>query len=133
MTPLVLAQQSPAFSPIQLYAFLGILAFILMMVLLVRKVFGHEPPLHKEYVSRAEHEALVEKIDADLGRERGARKQMHQEIANLQSGVEVVKTQNAQQSAALGELRTEQAKIRDRIDEVPQRTINLLRSSGALK
>lgn len=133
MIPLLLAQHAPEFTSGQLYAGVGLLLTLLLVVLLWRKVFVPEPPLHKEYVSRADHTALEERLDVELGRERGARKQMHQEIATLQSGVEVVKNQNAAHSLALAELRSEQAKIRDRIDDVPQRTINLLRSSGALK
>ncbi len=128
-----LAQYSPSFSAGQLAAFLGILFFVFALILVARKVFGHEPPLHKEYVLRTEHDALAEKMDTELGRERGARKKMHEDIAALQTGIEVVKTQNIEQSARIGEMRNDQLNIRDRIDDLPRRTIELLRSSGALK
>ncbi len=130
---MIIAQYSPTFTAGQLAAFLGIILFVFALILAGRKVFGQDPPLHKEYVTRNEHESLKKKMDEELGRERGARKQIHQDIAALQTGIEVVKSQNREQSERIGEIRNDQLAIRDRIDDFPKRTIELLRSSGALK
>lgn len=68
-----------------------------------------------EMKTKEQHAALEEKMDKELGRERGARKQMHEEIAMLQSGVEVVKIQNTQQADALTEIKVEQQLIKREI------------------
>lgn len=56
---------------------------------------------HEKLVTREEHDALAEKMDDELGRERGSRKLMHKEIADLQGDVKVLKSQNETQSRQL--------------------------------
>lgn len=65
---MTLAEAGASYTPGQLASFLGIAAFLLGLVVLSRKVFGHDPALHKEYASKDEHNALkkeVEKIDSE--------------------------------------------------------------------
>lgn len=134
--------QSITFAQIGL--FVACLIVLIGVAVGLKLLFSRNPPLHKEYISREEHLAtaaridkeradLALKMDAELGRERGARKQIHQDIAVLQTGVEIVRLQNEEQSKRIGEMRGDQITIRDRIDELPRRTIELLRTSGALK
>jgi seryl-tRNA synthetase len=56
---------------------------------------------HEKHVTREEHAALTQRLDDELGRERGARKKMHEEIASLQGDVKVLKSQNETQSRQL--------------------------------
>jgi hypothetical protein len=72
-----------AFTDRQLGAALGILLFALTVVIAWRKVFGHEPPLHKEYVTRIEVEKIERSLKDDLTKQAGSRKQMHKEIEDL--------------------------------------------------
>lgn len=46
---------------------------------------------HENLVTREQHEALEEKMDTELGRERSSRKRMHEEIAALQSQTAVLR------------------------------------------
>lgn len=104
----LLAESSPTFTPGELASFLGIAAFVLTLVVLSRKVFGHDPALHREYVTKHEHAELkleVEKID----RERRT------SVANLHAKID-----------------EQTREINSRIDEVPRRTIELLNSTKQL-
>ncbi|MBI5768749.1 MAG: hypothetical protein HZA93_13205 [Verrucomicrobia bacterium] len=69
-----LAEAAPSFTPGELAAFLGIVAFLLGLYVLGKKAFGHEPPLHKEYAPRTEIEKLEKKIDAGIAKDTSARK-----------------------------------------------------------
>ena len=103
----------------QIGIFIGCIIVLAGLALVLKQLFQLDPPLHKEYVSRAEHEALEEKMDIRLtaisksGTE--SREKMHKEIESLKVGVEVVKAQNSQQSAALGEIRKDQQIIKSEI------------------
>ena len=46
-----------------------------------------------EFVTQQDHERLEQKMDAELGRERGSRKRMHEEIAQLQGDVRALGTE----------------------------------------
>lgn len=94
--------------------------------------FKEHPPTHLTYATKAEHRELGEKLDAELGRERGSRKKMHEEIAQLQTSVATVRAENANQSKDLRELKQQIADTDRRIDAVPMRTIQLLRETQQL-
>jgi|GEM_PF-5054404 len=59
-----IAEYTPAFSGGELAVFLGILFFLLATVIAWRKVFGNDPPLHKEYVTNAAHLKLEQDTKA---------------------------------------------------------------------
>lgn len=59
---------------------------------------------HESLVTREEHTQLSTKMNEELGRERGARKQIHQEISDLQGDVKVLKSQNDSQTLKLTQL-----------------------------
>lgn len=65
-------------------------------------------PLHVkaalEFATKPELRDLESKMDAELGRERGARKKIHEEIAELQGDVKVLKVQGAAQNGKLDNL-----------------------------
>jgi Skp family chaperone for outer membrane proteins len=77
------ASASPTFTPGELAAWLGIAVFILSAIVLARKVFGHEPALHKEYATRSELQKMERELKDDLTKQAGARKGMHQQIEQL--------------------------------------------------
>jgi len=76
--------------------------------------------------------ALASKMDEELGRERGARKKIHEEIATIQSTVSSIRTENEKQSNDLTEVKQDVKRANERIDGVPERTIRLLRETKGL-
>ena len=70
---------------------------------------------------------------AVLGRERGARKKIHEEIGVLQSSVARVETETTKQSEDLAEVKQDVKDMNARVDLVPERTINLLKTTGVIK
>lgn len=103
----------------ELGSFLAIATFLLAAVILVRKVFGHEPPLHKEYASRTSTDLLKTEIDKIDNERRTS-------VANLHNKVD------ANIAALRAELTEKIEKLEDRIDAVPGRTIALLRETKNL-
>lgn len=101
----------------QIGVFVGCVIVIVGLALGLKLLLQRNPPLHKEYISREEHAAFAKKVDDELGRERGARKKIHEEISALTSAVEVVKEQNIQQSRSLSDIKTEQAAIKREVKE----------------
>lgn len=88
---------------------------------------------HQELVTRDEHKSLAERMDQELGRERGARKQIHQEIGALQASVAAITKENTKQTSDLQDLKQDIKEMNVRIDLVPERTINLLKTTGVIK
>lgn len=89
---------SPSFTPGELASFLGILAFLVALVLGLKKLFGHSPPLHKEYAARTEQEKLERKVEANEAKNTSARKGIYgtldehaAEIAKLKESAERTK------------------------------------------
>lgn len=113
MPLLLLAESGTSFTAGQLAAFLGIVAFLLGLVLLSRKVFGHDPALHKEYVSRADHEKLERELKADLAKQAGARKGIYEKIEAQGRDIASLKSETTSQTRQLS---TMDAKI-DRLLE----------------
>lgn len=66
-------------------------------------------PLHTkmvhDFATRPELMSLETKMDNELGRERGARKKIHEEIAAIQSSVSSIRTETGKQSIDLGEMK----------------------------
>lgn len=86
------------------------------------------PALHLTYATKQEHSDLATRFDDELGRERGARKKMHEEIAALQAISAALKAEARARAAALDELKQDQREIRARIDDLPRRTADVLRA-----
>lgn len=114
-----LAQATATYTSGELAAFLGILSFLLGLIVLGRKVFGHEPPLHREYASRTDAAILKTEIDK-VDHERRT------SVANMHAKCD------GQMSALRGELNAKIEKLEIRIDAVPERTIKLLRETKDL-
>ncbi len=117
MIPLV--HSTATYTSGELAAFLGILSFLLGLIVLGRKVFGHEPPLHKEYASRRDAEALIMEIGKVDNERRTSVANMHAKC-------------DGQMHALRGELNAKIEKLETRIDAVPERTIKLLRETKNL-
>lgn len=115
----LLAQASPEYSPPQLGVALGIAFFIFALIIAARKVFGHEPPLHKEYVSKTEAERLKGELDKIDNERRTSVANLHGKIDSQVAGL------RAELTAKIEHLET-------RIDAVPARTISLLRETKDL-
>ncbi|MBI5693653.1 MAG: hypothetical protein HZC55_26550 [Verrucomicrobia bacterium] len=94
--------------------------------------FREQPPAVQTYATKVEHRDLATKLDVELGRERSARKKIHEEIAELQSGVSAIRAETSGQTRDIGELKQQISETNTRIDAVPQRTISLLRETQQL-
>jgi len=75
---------------------------------------------------------LAAKMDEELGRERSARKKIHEDFAAMAGDVKVLQAETGRQTATLGELKVEVQSTNARIDAVPGRVINLLRETKGL-
>ncbi len=89
------------------------------------------PPLHLTYATKTEHGALAARLDEELGRERSARKRIHEEIAALQAHTAALRAETTAQTNTLDELRQDQRELRARIDDLPRRTAEAFRAFGA--
>lgn len=86
------------------------------------------PALHLTYATKSEHSALATRMDEELGRERGARKKIHEDIAALQALTAALQVELRGHTAVLAELKQDQREIRTRIDDLPRRTAEAFRA-----
>lgn len=84
------------------------------------------PPLHKEYVSKADHDQFRKETVEELKRHAGRRAEIYE--AQKQQGEKLVRleTMVAQQGEDLSALKEQTKELQERITSVPQRTIDLL-------
>jgi len=61
---LILADTLPV-TPTEVFGFLGSLGMLLVIYNQAMKAFGHEPPLHEQYVSKEEHQKLEAHMNAE--------------------------------------------------------------------
>lgn len=123
---MIFAQYAPTFTAGELFAVVGILVFILFAVVLARKVFGHEPPLHKEYATKTD----LREAHGRIGREREeidrafalARESRHALDAKVEAHRKELDLKLEQQTK----------EINTRIDAIPGRTIALLNETKQL-
>ncbi len=121
-------ENAPAFTSGQLAAFLGIAFFILGLIVLARKVFGHEPALHKEYAAKTEHEKLEHKVEINEAKNTSARKGIYgtldehaAEIARLKEAAERTKHLEAKidaNTALTAETRGEVKQINQNVERI---------------
>jgi septal ring factor EnvC (AmiA/AmiB activator) len=126
MTTLLAETAAPSFTAGQLYAVCGVLVFILSAVVLVRKVFGHEPPLHKEYVTKADHDKFRDETTQELKRHAARRAEIYEEQKKQGEKLARLETATAQQNSDLAAIKEQLADVNERVNAVPERTINLL-------
>lgn len=112
---MLLAQYSPSFTGTQLATFLAILFFIAALVIAIRQAFGNNPPLHKEYATKNE----LREIHGRIKRER--------EEINA-----AIKAQADDARGLRDKLDEQTHELNKRIDAVPERTIELMRSAQEL-
>lgn len=128
----LLAEAAPTFTAAELYTVLGVLFFIGTAIVLARKVFGHEPPLHKEYVTKADHDKHVAETKAELARQTSSRKGIYDRLDSHGLEITAIKKETETQTKDLGELKRQITDTNQRIDSVPMRTIQLLRETQQL-
>ena len=103
----------------ELGAVMGVLLLLLTLAIAARKVFGNDPPLHRQYASREDADFLKSEI-GKIDTERRT------SVANLHLKIDT-------QLASLRiELNSKIENLEGRIDAVPQRTISLLRETKGL-
>lgn len=90
------------------------------------------PPLHKEYVTRTEHERDFKILHDDITQGAASRKRMHGEIDKIAQEQAALRKVNESQTTELGHLRTEIRTVNSRLDEIPKRTIELLATTKKL-
>src|SRR4051812_15701105 len=57
-----------------------------------------EVKAHAAFATKLEHEQLQKKLDDELGRERGSRKKIHEEVATLQGDLKTLQRETTLQS-----------------------------------
>lgn len=91
-----------------------------------------QPSPSDTYATKREHSALADKMDVELGRERSSRKKMHEEVAAIQGDIKAMRSDAESRALQLGDLKRQIEGLNQRIDEVPRRTIGLLRETKQL-
>jgi hypothetical protein len=71
-------------------------------------------------------------VDTQLGRERGARKEIHQEITAIKADLSAARVATANLGERVGELKREVCDMGKSIDLVPGRVVNLLKETKGL-
>lgn len=94
--------------------------------LVLKHLFRADPPLHKEYVSRTEHEKFRDETALELKRHAARRAEIYDEQKRQGERLARVEEANKQQTHDLHVIKTELGDLNDRVDAVPERTINLL-------
>jgi hypothetical protein len=74
------ASSSPTFTAGEFYAVCGVLVFILSAIALGKKIFVREPPLHRQFMERAECEKIHAKVQNDFDHEANARRLIYKTI-----------------------------------------------------
>ncbi|MDD2763475.1 MAG: hypothetical protein PHE83_05815 [Opitutaceae bacterium] len=114
---------SSSFTPGELAAFLGILAFLLGIALALKRLLQREPPLHREFATVES----VQKLDGDLSRIRGEvhagfkdlREERSRSTGNLHEKIEEFDRKNETRIAELRcELKDDIRGVHDRVNEV---------------
>lgn len=114
---MLLAQYSPTFTAGELFAFLGIAVFVLFAVVLSRKVFGHEPPLHKEYFTKTEHAEFANAINTKLEKQDAHRSEIRTEQKAQGLQISALQAESTHQTKTLAEIKSEQQEVRRDIKE----------------
>lgn len=86
----------------------------------------------REKPTPADTYATKVQLDTELGRERGSRKKMHEEIAALQGDVKSHHTAIESLSQDVAAFNEQIGDVNKRIDEIPMRTIRLLNETKQL-
>jgi hypothetical protein len=123
---------SPSFTAVEFYSVCGVVVFLLAAVVLVRKVFGHEPPLHKEYVTKADHDKFRGETLDELKRHAARRGEIYNEQKSQGAKLAALQTASDNQAKEVAAIRQQVGEVNDRIDSVPMRTIQLLRETQQL-
>lgn len=102
--PLLIAESATSFTAAQLGAAVGMLAVVLGIIVAWKKAFGHEPPLHKEYALRADHEKLEKKMDEEFKRERLSRKGLYEKVEAQGNAIAAMRASTEAQTKQLTSL-----------------------------
>jgi hypothetical protein len=108
-TPIFAETSATSYTASQLGAAIGILLLGLSVIIAWRKVFGAEPPLHKEYATKSE----LREVHGRIKRER---EEIDRAFAQQRTDVKGLTDKLDDQTNELNK----------RIDAVPQRVIDLL-------
>ena len=97
-----------------------------------REHVKEQPTPSETYATKQQHDEFRKQMDAELGRERGSRKLIHQEVAVLQADTKSLRTETESQTRQLADLKKQINDTAVRIDEIPARTIRLLNETKQL-
>ncbi len=75
---------------------------------------------------------LAERFDAELGRERGGRKELHGNITEIKADLAELRAESKALAESLYQAREDNRETRDRIDLLPQRLVEMLRNTKGL-
>lgn len=130
---LILAQVAspPIYSEREFYAVVGVILLILAVAVML-KMLKREPPLHREYMARAECEKQHADIQTAIGRDAYARKEIYRTLAEQGEKISALKSEMGSQTISLADLKKQIDHTNERIDAVPAKVISLLRETKNL-
>lgn len=127
MTPFLLAQTLPEPSSAAAVGwFIGVLLVLAAGALIFKQLFKSDPPMHKEYVSRQEHEKHRDDMAKELARHAARRAEIYEEQKKQGEKLARLEVSTERQNQDLKTIKEELSEANERIDQVPQRTIDLL-------
>lgn len=97
-----------------------------------RQNIREQPTPSATYATKAEHSELRAQLDVELGRERASRKRMHEEIAELQGDMKSMRGELNTQSKQVESMHDKLEEINKRIDLVPVRLLEMLKTTKEL-
>lgn len=97
-----------------------------------RQNIREQPSPSATYATKAEHSDLRAQLDVELGRERASRKRMHEEIADIQGDMKAMRGELDMQSKQVESVHHELREMNKRIDAVPARLLEVLKTTKDL-
>jgi septal ring factor EnvC (AmiA/AmiB activator) len=116
----------------QVGVFIGCLIVLLGVAVALKLLLRAEPPLHKEYVSKADHDRDFKLLHDDLTKGASSRKEMHEKMEEQSGAIAELRSETQSQTRDLEQVKKQISAVSNRIDEIPMRTIRLLNETKDL-
>lgn len=111
---------------LQVGIFIGCVAFLVALAVGIKVLLQRDPPLHKEYVAKADHDKFRDEMTAELKRHAARRVEIYDEQKRQSVQLVRLETLSQQQGSDIAALKTQAAELQERVDAIPRRTIDLL-------
>jgi septal ring factor EnvC (AmiA/AmiB activator) len=112
-------------SPAQIGAFIACLIVLLGLALTIKNLFQRTPPLHQEFVAKAQYEKDQASVQEEFRRQAVSRKSLYERVEQLGHEQAAIKAETQAQTRSLHALDT-------KIDNLPERILRLVdRKAGS--